>query len=92
MSTYTIEGFTPVNITGTAVVASVGVVMAGFYCNSTTGGTIVFRNGSAASGTVLNGAITPTAGLFHRFPAICGAGLHATIANTLDVTIFFQGV
>jgi hypothetical protein len=89
MSIYTLEGFTASDITGTTAVTSKPCTMAGFYVNSTTGGTLVFRDGGA-SGTVLSGTITPAIG-FHRFPALIGTSLHATIANTLDVTIFFQG-
>ena len=79
-----------VNLTGTAVVTTHDCELLGFYVNSTTTGTIVFRRGGA-SGTVLNGAITPAIG-FHRFPAACPGGAHATIANTMDVTIFFKPV
>lgn len=76
------------NITATAQVTTKSGVLLGFYVNSTTTGTIVFRDGGA-SGTVMSGTITPAIG-FHRFPSGFGAsGLHATIANTLDVTIFY---
>ena len=89
MSEYTIESFTPKNITATTAITTVACVMMGFYVNSTTGGTLVFRDGGA-SGTILDGTITPVIG-WHRFPALIGTSLHATIANTLDVTIFYQG-
>ena len=89
MSQYTIESFTPKNITSTTAITTVACVMAGFYVNSTTNGTLVFRDGGA-SGTVLDGPITPAIG-WHRFPALIGTSLHVTVANTIDVTIFFQG-
>lgn len=76
-----------VNITSTAAVTAKPCYLIGFYVNSTTGGTLVLRDGGSG-GTVMDGTITPAIG-FHRFPAIVsGAGLHATIANTLDVTFF----
>jgi len=91
MSVPIIEGCNSVNITSTAAVTTKPCTMAGFYVNSTTGGTLVFRDGGSG-GTVLNGTITPAAGTFHRFPANIGSSLHATIANTLDVTIFFYPI
>lgn len=76
-----------VNITATANVTTKPCYLVGFYVNSTTTGTLVLRDGGSG-GTVMCGTITPAIG-FHRFPAIVsGAGLHATIANTLDVTFF----
>lgn len=57
----------------------------GFYVNSTSSGTVVISDGSAA----LSGTITPAIG-FHRFPANCGTKAVATIANTLNVTFFFS--
>ena len=76
-----------VNITATGdVVATTNCTLLGFYVNSTTGGTLVLKKGGS-SGTALGGTITPAIG-FHRFPASCRGGLHATIANTLDVTFF----
>ena len=79
----------PVNITGTGNVGSAtspGCQLHGFYVNSTTGGTLVLRKGGA-SGTAISGTITPAIG-FHPYPADIKGALHATIANTLDVTFF----
>lgn len=76
------------NINATGAVTTFPGMLLGFYVNSTTAGTLVLRDGGA-SGTVMDGTITPAIG-FHRFPASFGAGgLHATIANTLDVTFFY---
>lgn len=76
------------NKTATAQVTTRAGSLLGFYVNSTTAGTIVFRDGTSA-GTVMSGTITPAIG-FHRFPATFGvSGLHATIGGTLDVTIFY---
>ena len=88
MANVTSEYGHAVNITATGAVgaAAVSCVLLGFYVNSTTTGTLVLRRGGA-SGTVISGTITPAIG-FHRFPASCPDGLHATIANTLDVTLF----
>ena len=78
------------NLTATGDVTTNPGSLLGFYVNSTTGGTVVFRDGGSG-GTVMCGTITPAAGTFHRFPATFGSGgLHATIANTLNVTIFYS--
>ena len=82
------EGGTPTNLTSTGVVSKVPGTLLGFYVNNTTSGTIVLRDGTA-SGTVISGTITPAIG-FHRYPFSFVNGLHATIANTLDVTLFVQ--
>ena len=77
------------NITATGAVTANPGVLLGFYVNSTTTGTLVLRDGGSG-GTVMCGTITPAIG-YHRFPAGFGksGGLHATIANTLDVTFFY---
>lgn len=76
-----------VNLTSTNNVNTNNCALLGFYVNSTNAGTLVLRKGGSG-GTVLNGTITPAIG-FHRFPAVCPGGLHATIAGTaLDVTFF----
>ena len=91
MSTPTIENGDPVNITATAdVFATKDVYLLGFYVNSTTGGTLVLTKGGSG-GTAISGTITPAIG-FHRFPAYCPGGLHATIANTLNVTFFVSPI
>ena len=82
-----VESGVPINLTSTAVISAAGGTLLGFYVNSTTNGTIVFRVGGA-SGTVVSGTITPAIG-FHRYPMYSVGGAHATIANTLDVTFFF---
>lgn len=80
-----------VNITSTADVTTANCVLLGFYVNSTTSGTLVLKKGGSG-GTALGGTITPAIG-FHSFPATCHGGLHATIANTLNVTFFIvEGV
>ena len=78
------------NITATGDVgpASTQIRLIGFYVNSTTSGTLVLRRGGSG-GTVLCGTITPAIG-YHAFPVDAPGGLHATIANTLNVTFFYQ--
>jgi hypothetical protein len=82
-----IEGGNPKNLTASGAIAAVPGTLIGFYVNSTTGGTLVFKDGGT-NGTALSGTITPAIG-FHRFPASFGTSPYATIANTLDVTFFF---
>jgi hypothetical protein len=81
------EAGNPKNITATGTVCATGGALLGFYVNSTSSGTLVLRDGGS-SGTALSGTITPAIG-FHRFPATFGTDLHATIANTLNVTLFY---
>ena len=84
---FTVEGGNPKNMTSTAAVTAGACQLIGFYVNNTSSGTLVLRDGGS-SGTVLSGTITPAIG-FHRFPAIIGVSLYATIGGTLDVTFFF---
>lgn len=89
MSTPHIEYGNCVNLTATGdVVATVDCKLIGFYVNSTSTGTLVLKRGGSG-GTAISGTITPAIG-FHRFPASCPGGLHATIANTLNVTFFVE--
>lgn len=76
----------PVNLTATGNVSAVSrdCSLIGFFVNSTSTGTLVLRVGGSG-GTAL-GTITPAAGTFYPYPMSCPGGLHATIANTLDVT------
>jgi len=76
-----------VNLTGTNPVTTGACQLLGFYVNSTSSGTLVLKDGGA-SGTAISGTITPAIG-WHHFPATVGVSLHATIANTLNVTFFF---
>jgi hypothetical protein len=76
-----------VNLTATGNIATGNGVLIGVCANSSTAGTVVFRDGGA-SGTVLNGALALTAGTFVRFPVRFTGGLHVTIAGTLDATFF----
>lgn len=77
------------NITATGNVGAVGgnITLLGFFVNSTTSGTLVFRSGGSA-GTVLNGVMTPAAGAYYPFPACCAGGLHVTVGGTIDATLF----
>lgn len=87
MSTFVAESGSPKNMTATGSVTLGPGALIGFYVNSTSSGTLVLRAGGS-SGTVISGTITPAVG-FHAFPCTYGTGgLHATIANTLDVTFF----
>lgn len=81
---------TPVNTTDTATVSKVSGSLLGFYVNSTSSGTLVFRQGAAgaSSGAAISGTITPAIG-FHAFPAYCVDGCHVTVGSTINVTIFY---
>lgn len=83
-----IEVGTGNNMTATGDVTTGNTSLIGFYVNSTSSGTLVLKKGGSG-GTALSGTITPAIG-FHRFPCGAPGGLHATIANTLNVTFFYQ--
>ena len=83
------QGGSAVNKTSTGAVTANPCTLIGFYVNSTTSGTLVIKDGTASTGAAISGTITPAIG-FHCFPASCSIGLYVTIANTLDVTFFYQ--
>lgn len=83
-----IEGGSPKNLTSSGVVSAYPGTLLGFYVHSTSSGTIVIRDGGS-SATAISGTITPAVG-FHRYPASCGTGCYATLANTIDVTFFYS--
>ena len=74
------------NVTSTNQITDFPCRLVGFYVNNTSAGTIVIRDG-IAGGVALSGTITPAVG-FHPFP-VAVTKLHVTIANTLDVTVFY---
>lgn len=76
-------------LTASGQVMSAPGVMTGFYVSSTTAGTILLYDNTAASGTQLSGTITPAIG-WNEFPAQFFTGLYATIGGTLDVTFFMN--
>lgn len=73
-------------LTSTGDISTGPCQLIGFFVASTSSGTVVISDGTAA----LSGTITPAAGAFYRFPANCGTKAVATIANTLSVTFFFS--
>lgn len=78
----------PILLTGSGAVSLAPGTLLGFYVASTSGGTIVIRDGGTG-GTAISGTITPAAGVFHRFPAYCTSACYFTIANTISVTAIF---
>lgn len=79
------------NLTSTAAISTGSCVLTGFYVNSTSGGTLVFRDGGA-SGTTVSGTITPAAG-WHFFPASFPTSAHVTIAvAAINVTFVFNPI
>lgn len=62
----------------------------GFFCNTTSTGTIIFYDdASTGTTTPITGTITPTAGTWYNIPAAFTNGLNVVIANTLNVTIIY---
>lgn len=78
---------TAINLTATGDISPNDCALLGFYVNSTTSGTVIFRRGGSG-GTVLNGVATPAVG-WHDFPASCPGGAHVTIGGTLNATFFY---
>lgn len=86
--TTVVECGAPVNLAASGAVSLSPGVLLGFYVNSTSTGTIIIKDGGSG-GTAISGTITPAIG-WHAFPAACANGCYATIANTLNVTLFYQ--
>jgi hypothetical protein len=78
----------PINLTGSAAISLRPGTLLGFYVNNTSSGTLILKDGGTG-GSAITGTITPAIG-FHRLPAYFRTSAFATIANTLDVTFFFQ--
>ncbi len=77
---------TPINLSSSGTVSLTACSLLGYHVNSTSGGTLVFRNGGS-TGTALNAATTPVQG-FNAFPAYCPSGAYVTISGTIDITVF----
>lgn len=80
----------PLNLTASALVKTGPGILVGMYVNSTSSGTIKFWNNTSAAGTVINNTITPAIGYHNLGNANFTTGLYATIANTLDVTLYYK--
>ena len=85
---YVSQAGTPINLTSSGAVSLVPCAVIGYHVNTTSGGTIVFRNGGAA-GTAVNAAATPGTG-FQAFPAAFSSACYLTISGTIDITVFVQ--
>jgi len=87
---YVTQGGAPINLSASGAISLCPGTMIGYHVNSTSGGTIILKDGGA-SGTAVTGTITPGLG-FQAFPATfrSSSGAYATLANTIDVTFFFQ--
>lgn len=88
MSSMMVMGGTPILLSASGVVSPVSGTLIGVMINSTTGGTIVLREGGA-SGTAVTGTITPAIGFLPCYMTF-STGCYATIANTLNATFVFQ--
>lgn len=80
----------PITATATGIIYKDQGQLIGFYCNSTTTGTLILYDAATAvTTTPISGTITPTAGTFNRFPAGLTTGLYAVIGGAaLSVTFF----
>lgn len=80
---------TPVNITSTTTVGKTSGTLVGVFVNSTSSGTLALYDGTDANGTVIIPAVALVALTYYPLSAVCKTGLHAVIANTMNVTIFY---
>lgn len=78
----------PINLSASGAVSNIPCQVIGYHVNSTSGGTLVFRDGGSA-GTAVSGTITPLAG-FTAFPASMSTGCYVTISGTINITVFVQ--
>lgn len=78
------------NLTASALVKTGQGFLKGMYVNSTSAGTIKFWDNTSATGAVINNTITPAIGYHDLGGANFNTGCYATIANTLDVTIYWE--
>jgi hypothetical protein len=87
MSAPVVEAGEAFNLTATGNVGAAGrdMTMIGFYVNSTSSGTLVFRRGGSG-GTAMTGTITPSVG-WNYLPVCAPGGLHVTVGGTIDVTV-----
>jgi hypothetical protein len=76
------------NITASTLVRTGAGILVGMYVNSTSSGTIKFWDQTSAATPVINDTITPAVGYHPLGNVIFGTGLYATIANTLNVTLY----
>lgn len=82
-------GGTPVNLTASGAISLSPGFLLGFYVNSTTAGTVIFKDGGTG-GTAITGTITPAIG-WNQFPANFVTSAFATIGGTLNATFIWQG-
>lgn len=83
------EGTTYINMSASALIRTGAGILVGMYVNSSTAGTIKFWDNTSAATTVINNTITPLIGWHNLGNASFATGLYATIANTLDVTVYY---
>lgn len=80
---------TATRLTATGTIKTGRGKLVGFFVSSTTTGTLVLYDATSATNQ-FTGTITPAAGAWYPLPVPFRVGLHAVIANTLDVTFVFE--
>lgn len=84
----TTESGAPINLSASGIVSKQPGSLLGFYVNSTSSGTLVIHDATAATNAI-SGTITPAIG-YHRFPAALRAGCYFECGGTVNVTGFVQ--
>ena len=72
-------------ITASALLKTGPGSLLGFFCVSSTSGTVTVYDNTAGSGTVLLPTVTLAAATFYPFPVAFGTGLYVAVGGTLSV-------
>ena len=82
----------PITVSASGIAWNGPGSLIGLFCNSTSSGTIILYDNTAASGQVIAGTLTPTAGTYYPMPASLANGIYATVGGSaLNVTLFVAG-
>lgn len=74
-------------LTSSANVKASDGALLGFFCNSTTSGTVKFYDSATTTTTTpITGTITPSAGTWYPIPVNFNSGLYLVLANAINIT------
>lgn len=78
------------NMSASALVQEGHTKLGSIFCASSTSGTAKVWNNTEASGDVCVDTFTLVAGTSYQIPADMKNGCYITIANTANITVFYQ--
>jgi hypothetical protein len=82
--------YTPVVLSASGIVRKGAGQLGGFFCASSSSGTLVLYDNTAASGTIILTTVNLVAGTYYNFPAQLINGAYASIGGTASVTFFYS--